>query len=206
MSEMLDALNQVMREFTRLENGNTETLRALDSVKVENEKLKESVSLLSESDSKKTETINHLMKVKDDMFLQVKELERENIKLNNEGQAQELKMLNLEKMNQNLQAELVEVKEGIILSKENRKNRESTLSEEDVGFIKQARADGLTLRKIGEMIDKSHTTVANVLKAESVKTESDFTDTSSNRSSAFSKKNDDELKKESNYFDSDDLM
>ncbi len=68
---------------------------------------------------------------------------------------------------------------GIILDEENanRSGRTNVLSDEDVEYVKQLRRDGLTLRKIGEIVDVSHTTIANSLKRELVNKDNRFTKT-----------------------------
>ncbi len=74
-------------------------------------------------------------------------------------------ILNLKKENDTLKTEIVNIKADIVLTKNqiNYNGRPTELTDEDIEFIKNARAEGLSLRKIAEMIDKSHTTVSRVL-------------------------------------------
>lgn len=163
MSELIDALNVIAKNYQQIE---------------ENSKiLKEKITNL--------ETINTTLQVQvneyDDKIAEyetkITELNRNNIQLRNDFQKRSLELFNLENSNETLQKEVKRIKESIILSTENanRKGRESMLTDDDIAFIKQSRADGLTLRKIGEMIDVSHTTVANVLKSENVNNKANFT-------------------------------
>ena len=74
-------------------------------------------------------------------------------------------ILNLKKENDTLKTEIENIKADIVLTKNqiNYNGRPQELTDEDIEFIKNARAEGLSLRKIAEMIDKSHTTVSRVL-------------------------------------------
>ena len=74
-------------------------------------------------------------------------------------------ILNLKKENDTLKTEIENIKDDIVLTKKqiNYNGRPSELTDEDIEFIKNARSEGLSLRKIADMIDKSHTTVSRVL-------------------------------------------
>lgn len=76
-------------------------------------------------------------------------------------------ILNLKKENEDLKKEIENIKVDI----DDTKNkiaiigRPTELTDEDIEFIKKARAEGLSLRTIADMIDKSHMTVSRVLKS-----------------------------------------
>lgn len=74
-------------------------------------------------------------------------------------------ILKLKEENDNLKGEIENIKADIVLTKSqiNYSGRPQELTDADIEFIKNARAEGLSLRKIAEMIDKSHTTVSRVL-------------------------------------------
>ena len=74
-------------------------------------------------------------------------------------------ILNLKKENDTLKTEIENIKDDIVLTKKqiNYNGRPSELTDEDIEFIKNARSEGLSLRKIADMIDKSHTTVSRDL-------------------------------------------
>lgn len=97
--------------------------------------------------------------------------------LTNQLYAIKSEVVGLESKNAMLQEELDRVKKRSILTEDNanRNGRPRDITDEDIEYIKQARAEGLSLRKIGEMIDKSHTTIARYLKSENGKDKGNVT-------------------------------